>query len=112
MKERISEEAVHLIQQKGFSFTISDLAKNLGTSKRTIYQYFESKDAIIESVIESLIIQIKKSVIDWYFQKERTKKRSRPLIKGLLFISTDKVHYINKMQITILNFLHPYIYLI
>lgn len=35
------------------------------------------------------------SVIDWYFQEKRAKKRSRSLIKGLLFISTDKVHYVN-----------------
>ncbi|MEH6929152.1 TetR family transcriptional regulator, partial [Priestia megaterium] len=37
MKERITNEAIFLIQQKGLSFTISDLAKSLGTSKRTIY---------------------------------------------------------------------------
>ncbi|WP_375347331.1 TetR family transcriptional regulator (plasmid) [Priestia megaterium] len=60
MNERITKEAIYLIQRKGFAFTISDLAKNLGTSKRTIYQFFDSKDAIIESVIENLIIQIKK----------------------------------------------------
>ncbi|MDI3093444.1 TetR/AcrR family transcriptional regulator [Priestia megaterium] len=59
MKERITNEAIFLIQQKGFSFTISDLAKNLGTSKRTIYQHFSSKDAIIDSIIENLILQIK-----------------------------------------------------
>ncbi|MBX9983742.1 TetR/AcrR family transcriptional regulator [Priestia aryabhattai] len=59
MKERITNETIFLIQQKGFSFTISDLAKNLGTSKRTIYQHFGSKDAIIDSIIENLILQIK-----------------------------------------------------
>ncbi len=31
------------------------------------------------------------SVIDWYFQEKRTRKRSRSLIKGLLFISTDNM---------------------
>jgi AcrR family transcriptional regulator len=59
MKERITNEAIFLIQQKGLSFTISDLAKNLGTSKRTMYQYFSSKDDIIDSIIENLILQIK-----------------------------------------------------
>ncbi len=59
MKERITQEAISLIQQKGVSFTISDLAKNLGTSKRTMYQHFSSKDDIIDSIIENLILQIK-----------------------------------------------------
>lgn len=59
MKERITQEAIFLIQQKGLSFTISDLAKNLGTSKRTMYQHFNSKDDIIDSIIENLILQIK-----------------------------------------------------
>ncbi len=59
MKERITQEAIFLIQQKGLSFTISDLAKNLGTSKRTMYQHFSSKDDIIDSIVENLILQIK-----------------------------------------------------
>ncbi len=59
MKEKITQEAIFLIQQKGLSFTISDLAKNLGTSKRTMYQHFSSKDDIIDSIIENLILQIK-----------------------------------------------------
>lgn len=59
MKERITQEAIFLIQQKGLAFTISDLAKNLGTSKRTMYQHFNSKDDIIDSIIENLILQIK-----------------------------------------------------
>jgi AcrR family transcriptional regulator len=59
MKERITNEAIFLIQQKGLSFTISDLAKNLGTSKRTMYQHFSSKDDIIDSIVENLILQIK-----------------------------------------------------
>lgn len=59
MKERITNEAIFLIQQKGLSFTISDLAKSLGTSKRTMYQHFSSKDDIIDSIVENLILQIK-----------------------------------------------------
>jgi AcrR family transcriptional regulator len=59
MKERITNEAIFLIQQKGLSFTISDLAKSLGTSKRTMYQHFSSKDDIIDAIIENLILQIK-----------------------------------------------------
>ncbi|WP_028401191.1 TetR/AcrR family transcriptional regulator [Ectobacillus panaciterrae] len=59
MNERIIKETIYLIQQKGFTFTISDLAKQLATSKRTIYEYFSSKDEIVEQVINTLISRIK-----------------------------------------------------
>ncbi|MBL3646032.1 TetR family transcriptional regulator, partial [Bacillus sp. RHFB] len=37
MEERILAETIRLIRQKGFSFTMNDLAAALGTSKRTLY---------------------------------------------------------------------------
>lgn len=40
MKQRIVTETIHQIQTKGFTFTISDLAKQLAVSKRTIYEHF------------------------------------------------------------------------
>ncbi|KKI92500.1 TetR family transcriptional regulator [Bacillus sp. SA1-12] len=59
MQDRILNEAISLIQQKGFTFTISELATKLGTSKRTIYDHFSSKDQMIEMIIDNLISQIK-----------------------------------------------------
>ena len=32
--------------------TIDDLANHLGISKKTIYQYFKDKDALVSSVVE------------------------------------------------------------
>lgn len=58
MRERILKETVSLIRQKGFSFTVADLAKNLGTSKRTIYRCFASKDEIIEAIIKDVAARI------------------------------------------------------
>ncbi|MEH7457321.1 TetR family transcriptional regulator [Bacillus pseudomycoides] len=58
MKQRIVVETVHLIQTKGFTFTISDLAKQLAVSKRTIYEHFSSKDEIVDEVIRTVIESI------------------------------------------------------
>lgn len=41
-----------LFGNKGIRFTTDDLAKDLGTSKRTIYTYFTSKDEMIEKTID------------------------------------------------------------
>ncbi len=59
LKERIFDETIILIHQKGFTFTTAELAKRLGTSKRKIYEHFTSKDQIIEMIIDKLISQIK-----------------------------------------------------
>ena len=59
MKQRIVTETIHQIQTKGFTFTISDLAKQLAVSKRTIYEHFSSKDEIVYILtIPSLIKNI------------------------------------------------------
>ncbi|MBB6446824.1 TetR family transcriptional regulator [Bacillus benzoevorans] len=59
MRERILHEAILLIQQKGFTFTLLELSQRLGTSKRTIYEHFTSKDQMIGVIIEKVISEIK-----------------------------------------------------
>ncbi|NPC91840.1 TetR/AcrR family transcriptional regulator [Bacillus sp. WMMC1349] len=59
MKERMIKETISMMQQKGFTFTMSDLAKQLAISKRTIYEHFSSKDELVDHVIDHFIFQIK-----------------------------------------------------
>ena len=59
LRERIINETIFLIEKKGFSFTVNDLANGLSTSKRTIYTYFSSKNQLVEEVIQHLFSQIK-----------------------------------------------------
>lgn len=96
MKERITNEAIFLIQQKGLSFTISDLAKSLGTSKRTIYQHFSSKDDIIDSIIENLILQIKNK------EKEILHDKSLNLLKKITQVLICVPEEFNTMDIRLL----------
>lgn len=58
MKQRILTETIHQIQTKGFTFTISDLAKQLAVSKRTIYEHYSSKNEIVDEVIRNVIESI------------------------------------------------------
>ncbi len=59
MKERIISETISLIQQKGYTFTLSDVAKQVAISKRTIYEHFASNDDIVEHIVNRLILEIK-----------------------------------------------------
>ncbi|WP_420146632.1 TetR/AcrR family transcriptional regulator [Spirosoma sp.] len=53
MKERILAEAERLFWKYGIrSVTMEDIAKQLGISKKTIYQHFNDKEQILSQVIE------------------------------------------------------------
>src|SRR5664279_3582554 len=52
-KERILEKATELFLRYGIrSITMDEIAAQLGISKKTIYQFFTDKDAMVEAVVE------------------------------------------------------------
>ena len=52
-KERILEKATQLIMRYGIrSITMDEIAAQLGISKKTIYQFFTDKDAMVEAVVD------------------------------------------------------------
>src|ERR1700676_97574 len=55
-KERILEKATDLFMRYGIrSITMDEIAAQLGISKKTIYQFFTDKDAMVEAVVNELI---------------------------------------------------------
>jgi AcrR family transcriptional regulator len=55
--KQIKEKANKLFFSYGLkSVSMDDLAKVSGISKRTIYQFYENKNALIESVVDELIL--------------------------------------------------------
>jgi TetR/AcrR family transcriptional regulator, cholesterol catabolism regulator len=54
MEDRIFNKARELMFQNGVKHvTMDDLANQLGISKKTIYQYYKDKDALVDSVVEN-----------------------------------------------------------
>jgi AcrR family transcriptional regulator len=53
MQDRILNKARELMFQTGVKHvTMDDLANQLGISKKTIYQYFKDKDALVSAIVE------------------------------------------------------------
>ncbi|MBG9375535.1 TetR/AcrR family transcriptional regulator [Panacibacter sp. DH6] len=53
MKERIQQKARELFMRYGFrSVTMDEIAGQLGISKKTVYQFFEDKDSLVEAVMQ------------------------------------------------------------
>jgi AcrR family transcriptional regulator len=54
MKERIQQKARELFMRYGFrSVTMDEIAGQTGISKKTLYQFFEDKDALVEAVMNA-----------------------------------------------------------
>lgn len=54
MKERIQQKARGLFLRYGFrSVTMDEIAGQIGISKKTLYQFFEDKDALVEAVMQA-----------------------------------------------------------
>lgn len=52
IKNRIMKGFIEEIRDKGMKFSMDDLAKRLGISKRTLYEHFSSKVEILETIIQ------------------------------------------------------------
>ena len=52
MREKIIDAAIEEFTQNGLKFTMSELAKKLGISKKTIYTVFESKQAVLIGIAD------------------------------------------------------------
>ena len=53
MKEDIVKRALNDFMQYGFkTFTMDDLANKMGMSKKTLYEYFPSKNDLVEATLD------------------------------------------------------------
>lgn len=59
MKERIAQVAIQEIRQRGLKFSIREVAGRLGISTKTLYQYFASKEQIVEHIVLQSIEEMK-----------------------------------------------------
>ena len=51
VKDKILAAAAIMIEERGISFCMDDLAKSLTISKRTLYEQFHSKHEIVETIL-------------------------------------------------------------
>ncbi len=58
MKMRIMAAAMEEMNEFGVRFTMSNLAARLAISKRTLYEHFDSKEVLIEAIVEVIILDM------------------------------------------------------
>lgn len=53
MRDRIIQESIASLRKEGLRFSIDTLAERLGISKKTIYKYFATKEALALALYQS-----------------------------------------------------------
>lgn len=62
-KDKILDTSLQLFMKKGFDATsISDILSKTGIARGTLYYHFESKEAIMDAIIERLLDQVLKKI--------------------------------------------------
>ena len=58
MKMRIMATAMEEMNEFGVRFTMRNLAARLAISKRTLYEHFDSKEVLIEAIVDVIILDM------------------------------------------------------
>lgn len=61
IRETILEGTIKAFNRKGLKFTMDDIAKELGMSKKTIYTVFEDKESLFLAMVDYMFDHIKES---------------------------------------------------
>jgi AcrR family transcriptional regulator len=110
MRKRIMTGAVEEIREKGIKFTMSDLALRLGVSKRSLYEYFESKEVLVCSIIEALLEDIQKQRLaimadDSFNYQEKLRKMLTvqpvlfPILEGHTIVEIKRLLHVQSGQL-------------
>ena len=62
MRNRILTEALHQMNEQGLRFTTAGLAHELAISKRTIYEFFPSKEDLMGAVFEAILADLDQQI--------------------------------------------------
>ena len=107
LRENILEITLQIFNQKGLKFTMDDIAKEMGISKKTIYTVFKDKEELFLAVVDYMFDSIKAG--------ERTLLANTSLstvekIRGVLGVMPDGYKDVDLRQLYILKDKFPKIY--
>jgi AcrR family transcriptional regulator len=78
-EEQILQAAISFVAERGLRFTTRELADSLGITQPLLYRYFDSKQALVDSIFEKVYLNRWRP--DW---NELLKDRSVPLRERLI----------------------------
>ncbi len=106
-KVKVVEATIAVFKRKGMKFTMDDIAKELGMSKKTIYTIFRDKEHILLYMVDYAFDKIKES------EEEVLRDDSLPTLeklRKLLGVLPDGYREIDFRQLYHIKYKYPSIY--
>ena len=107
LKEAILEATLEAFNQKGLKFTMDQLAKELGISKKTLYTVFEDKESLLLEMLECCFDAIKASE-QQIFEDQTLDIVEK--IRRIIIVLPDKYRTLDFRQLYELEMKYPKIY--
>lgn len=91
MKERIQQVAIELFTEQGYDKTsLREIAERLEVSKAALYYHFNSKEEILQSIVESKIEAVEE-LLDWGESQPRSSEFWRDFFCRLSELISDQL---------------------
>ncbi|MBE6055265.1 MAG: TetR/AcrR family transcriptional regulator [Clostridium sartagoforme] len=107
LQEEILKGSIEVFKEKGIKFTMDDLSRNLGMSKRTLYEIVKSKEALLLDAIDDVFDNINKDKRKIY--KDRTLNEVERL-KSLMAFLPESLDIFDYTRIYEVKRFYPNVY--
>lgn len=107
LREQIIEATLQEFNEKGLKFTMDQLAKRLGISKKTLYVEFRDKETLFLEMVECCFGEIKKSERKIFEDSNLTTMEK---LKQIIIVLPERYQRIDFRQLYELEAKHPQIY--
>lgn len=95
-KHNILVAGTRLFNQNGYSNTTTkEIALMAEVSEATLFKYYISKDGLFKAILNSLVIELKKSSVSTIATIIAAKYKDRPLYHTLSNIITNRIEFLN-----------------
>lgn len=107
LREAILEGTIKVFNEKGLKFTMDDVAKTLGVSKKTIYTVFSDKESMFLAMVDYMFDSIKESEKRILEDESMTTLEK---IKRILGVMPEGYRDVDFRQLYLLKDRYPVIY--
>lgn len=107
LREKILEQTLLIFNQKGLKFTMDDIAKEMGISKKTIYTVFNDKEELFLAAVDYMFDSIKEGEAAVL---ENDNMPTVEKIRAVLGVMPDGYKEVDFRQLYVLKDKYPRIY--
>ena len=91
MKERIKDAAIDLFYKKGyFATSLNDVAQNIGIRKASIYHHYPSKEGLLLSILQTILVDLTTNLHDSIQGIEGIEGKMRAAVRSHILVSIDR----------------------